>query len=265
MMMTMMLPIDEIAEVFHDVTPIPQDDDGPPDPVCTIEYPTSFRIAHDYMRACFKNGEKSERSLKLSATCLKLNPANYTVWHYRRACMDALGYFDSWSVAKTRIQHDLVLASQLGGNNPKNYQVWYHRRALLEAFHTLVTQPDASSSTGTETLETEFLESELDYLANVLDHDSKNYHAWSHRQWLIRTINSQNVWDQDVEYSKCWLAGGVDSEFLCFVVSHHHHHYYLSRHADSKGPPQQLGMERTMVCRAQMSQTTAVVVGQMSS
>ena len=202
MMMTMMLSIDEIADVFHDVTPIPQDDDGP---VCTIEYPTSFRIAHEYMRACFKHGEKSERSLKLSATCLKLNPANYTVWHYRRACMDALGYFDSLSVAKARIQEDLGLASQLGGNNPKNYQVWYHRRALLEAFHTLAMQPNSSSTTATETLESdsiEFLESELDYLDGVLDHDSKNYHAWSHRQWLVRTINSQKVWDEDVEYSK---------------------------------------------------------------
>jgi protein farnesyltransferase/geranylgeranyltransferase type-1 subunit alpha len=198
-MSMMILRIDEVEEVFFDLIPVPQDDG--PDPVCAIEYPTSFRLAHDYLRACFKSGEKSDRSLKLSATCLQLNPANYTVWHYRRACMDALGYFDSWKVAKQRIQQDLSLSSQLGGNNPKNYQVWYHRRALLEAFDKLATQ-DATFPSTLETLESEFLESELEYLAGVLNHDSKNYHAWSHRQWLIRTVNQPAVWDQDLQYSK---------------------------------------------------------------
>jgi len=208
-MMMMMLPVDEIAEVFHEVIPIPQEDGD--DPVCSIDYPTSFRMAYEYMRACLKNGEKSYRSLKLSATCLRLNPANYTLWHYRRACMDALGYFDSPSVAKSKIQDDLTLASQLGGSNPKNYQVWYHRRALLEAFHTLTSVQSTAATTTTTTMETlgsEFLQSELGYLSNVLAMDSKNYHAWSHRQWLIRTVNIPEIWDQEIEFST-WVC------FLC--------------------------------------------------
>ncbi len=184
----MILRVDEIADIFDDVTPLPQNDG--PDPVCVINYPTAFVIAYDYMRACWKSGEKSHRSLQLSATCLKLNPANYTVWHYRRVCMDALGYFQTPQVAI--IKDDLKLAAQLGGDNPKNYQIWYHRRALLDAFHKI-----ASTS-----LEEEFLESELQYIAGVVNQDSKNYHAWSHRQWLIQTINQPAVWNHDMEYGR---------------------------------------------------------------
>jgi protein farnesyltransferase/geranylgeranyltransferase type-1 subunit alpha len=218
-MMRMMIPIDEISDVFHDLIPISPDEGV--HPVCTIDYPTSFRIAHDYLRACFKNhSEKSERALKLSATCLKLNPANYTIWHYRRACMEALGYFSSGpAVAKEKIQQDLNLASQLGGDNPKNYQIWYHRRALLDAFNTLVVAPPKTTATTTAadmvTLESEFLVSELDYIAQVLTHDTKNYHAWSHRQWLIQTVNQPEVFDQELLYSKLMHASHELLRVIC--------------------------------------------------
>jgi Protein prenyltransferase alpha subunit repeat len=139
-----MIPIEDLAEVFSDVTPLPQNDG--PDRVCVIQYPTAFALAYNYMRAIWQSGEKSgtsywsvdvgcvflpmnplikffithtERTLKLSATCAKLNPANYTVWHYRRECLRAMGLATHRDVVQT----DLALAAALGGPNPKNYQV----------------------------------------------------------------------------------------------------------------------------------------------
>jgi protein farnesyltransferase/geranylgeranyltransferase type-1 subunit alpha len=51
-----------------------------------------------------------------------MNPANYTVWHFRRKCLHALGLLQQ----KDAIEKDLGLASLLGGTNPKNYQVqWF--------------------------------------------------------------------------------------------------------------------------------------------
>lgn len=123
----------------------------------------------------------------MTATCLKFNPANYTVWNYRRQCLQNLGLTSD----KAAVQQDLDLAASLGGSNPKNYQIWYHRRALLETHGA-----DA------------FLQEELDYIAGVLDEDSKNYHAWSYRQWILMTVDDESAWEREIKFGK----------FLCSTV-----------------------------------------------
>lgn len=128
-----------------------------------------------------------ERALRLTGLCLKLNPANYSIWHFRRQCLDNVITNDN--IAQT-IQQDLALAAELGGANPKNYQIWYHRRALLES--AAQKNNDMSS----------YVPSELDYVATVLEEDSKNYHAWSHRQWVIRTANDDTCWENELEFGE---------------------------------------------------------------
>lgn len=58
--------------------------------VCSFK--RHFNICHhfdlvsdvfDYLRAVLLTREKSERTLELVTTALKLNPANYTAWVYR--------------------------------------------------------------------------------------------------------------------------------------------------------------------------------------
>jgi protein farnesyltransferase/geranylgeranyltransferase type-1 subunit alpha len=128
-----------------------------------------------------------ERALRLTGLCLKLNPANYSIWHFRRQCLDAI--ITNENIAQI-IQQDLQLAADLGGANPKNYQIWYHRRALLES----AAQRNNDMSA--------YVPAELDYVATVLEEDSKNYHAWSHRQWVIRTANDETCWDEELEFGK---------------------------------------------------------------
>jgi protein farnesyltransferase/geranylgeranyltransferase type-1 subunit alpha len=48
----------------------------------------------------------------------------------------------------------------------------------------------------------EFADSELNYIAGVLEQDAKNYHAWSFRQWAIQAINKESVWEKEVEYGE---------------------------------------------------------------
>ena len=77
-------------------------------------------------------------------------------------------------------------------HSPKNYQIWYHRRALLE-FRFKPAKPD------TDVLS--IAKKELDYVDRVLGDDSKNYHAWSHRQWILRTTNNPQLWTDESKYA----------------------------------------------------------------
>ena len=52
-----MFPAQDLTEIFSDLDRVPQDDGH--EPVCVIQYPTSFTIAYDYMRAVWKAKEFS--------------------------------------------------------------------------------------------------------------------------------------------------------------------------------------------------------------
>jgi protein farnesyltransferase/geranylgeranyltransferase type-1 subunit alpha len=189
-----------LSETFHDIDPIPQDDG--PHPVCVIDYPESFQEIMGYLRAILKKDERSERAVELTSMALRFNPANYTTWWFRRQCLASLSvppenmtsnytYF-----SPSYIEHDLKLASQLGGPNPKNYQVWYHRRSLLEQ----------SFSEGSDLTP---VEEELEYVASVLKEDAKNYHAWSHRQWILKTVNDDKLWEDELVYSEYLILDDI--------------------------------------------------------
>lgn len=113
------------------------------------------------MRAIIAKGEKSQRALELTTEALRLNPANYTVWQYRR---DILRGVDA------DLQEELDYLDEVIGQNAKNYQVWHHRRVIVEMMNCA--------------------QWELELTQNALDNDgnAKNYHAWQHRQWAIRTF-----------------------------------------------------------------------------
>jgi protein farnesyltransferase/geranylgeranyltransferase type-1 subunit alpha len=173
--------IADLVDVFDDIEPLPvggDNNDG--GGVAAIDYTVEFRTAFGYFRALQERNERSPRALKLTATCLQLNAGNYTVWQYRRQCLDNImsgsaagGEASSTTAAAVVIvvQQELAFTARLAGPNPKNYQIWHHRRALLEKKECATTES--------------MVREELAYLSHVLSHDSKNYHAWSHRMWLM--------------------------------------------------------------------------------
>jgi protein farnesyltransferase/geranylgeranyltransferase type-1 subunit alpha len=153
-------------EEWSDIIPIPQDDG--PEPLVAIQYSDAWTDTMDYFRAIVQKQEKSARALELTTAAIRMNPANYTVWYYRRLCLDALGADWAPELAYTR-RHALM--------TPKNYQIWYHRRQVLERLG------DASE--------------ELAFTAEALASDAKNYHAWSHRQWVLTMYGG---WEGELDF-----------------------------------------------------------------
>lgn len=158
------IPIQPALKGFEDLAPIPQDDG--PNPVVAINYTDEFRQLMDVFRAILAVDEMSERALALTSEVIEINPANYTAWHFRRRCLEALG---------SDLYSELRFIEEKAYDNPKNYQIWFHRRAIVER----LDDPNA----------------EIQFIRNVLIDDAKNYHAWSHRQWVLKTYN---LWEGEL-------------------------------------------------------------------
>lgn len=153
---------------WSDVVPIPQDDG--PRPVVSIAYTDIFREVMDRFRAILAKDERSPRALQLTAEVIALNPANYTVWHFRRLVLEALG---------SDLLEELGFLDAVAEGNHKNYQIWHHRRWVVQK------------------LGKDAVYKELEFTEGALEDDAKNYHAWSHRQWLLQELED---WKWELDY-----------------------------------------------------------------
>lgn len=47
---------------------------------------------------------------------------------------------------------------------------------------------------------------ELDFTVKMLIEDSKNYHAWAHRQWILEEFN---LWEEELVFIDHMLANDI--------------------------------------------------------
>ncbi len=96
----------------------------------------------------------------------------------------------------------------------KNYQVWHHRRLLI-------TQLTSDSDEATTE---RILKEELAFLAQSLQTDTKNYHTWSYRQWLLAYFNPEDVtdiWPTELDWVERLISDDVRNN------SAWHHRFFL--------------------------------------
>ncbi|PIO66047.1 protein prenyltransferase alpha subunit repeat-containing domain protein [Teladorsagia circumcincta] len=98
---------------WADVKPIypSKEEDG----AVRIAVTEQFRDAFAYLRAVLASGEMSSRVFLLTEDCIQLNPANYTLWQFRRELLKKLGI---------DLRKELKYLDDVIMQTPKNYQVW---------------------------------------------------------------------------------------------------------------------------------------------
>ncbi|KAL4740635.1 hypothetical protein BDV11DRAFT_204129 [Aspergillus similis] len=147
------------------IDPIPLNDGSESGavPLATIAYSEEYLEATSYLRAVMAANEMSERALKLTEDIISMNPAHYTVWIYRAKIVFALN-------------KDLLEELEwLNGVSLK-----HHRQVIMSSREHFPSLPPK----------------EMDFLMEMFAQDSKNYHVWTYRHWLVRHFE---LWDSPRE------------------------------------------------------------------
>jgi len=103
--------------------------------------------------------------------------------------------------------------------NQKTYQIWHHRQLIIERLaKSLLSDPTLTSSskipyqdltvTQQEDIR-EIVRAELVFIASALAKDSKNYHAWSYRQWVMAHFGKGPWWEEELGYIEDLLVTDI--------------------------------------------------------
>lgn len=112
--------------------------------------------------------EKLEQTTQL----LGLNPEFYTIWNYRRSILQFL--FDTNELdRKKTLEDDLKLVMALLKRFPKCYWIWNHRVWCL---YQLQNSNEAN------------WQFELQIVSKLLEMDSRNFHGWQYRRFIVLNI-----------------------------------------------------------------------------
>ena len=105
----------------------------------------------------------------------------------------------------------------------KNYQIWHHRRCIFEMYARKVARTVLEATGETEVdfvvmkdepAIKEMFTEEMEFLDDIFKGDAKNYHAWSHKYWLVERFSLagdpelryfiEQMLDDDVRNNSVW-------------------------------------------------------------
>ncbi|KAJ2912650.1 hypothetical protein MD484_g7767, partial [Candolleomyces efflorescens] len=178
-------------EEWKDVEPLEQYENLTP--LAPILYTAEYKDATGYFRAIAKSGEKSPRVLELTEAIIRMNPGHYSAWQYR---------YETLLAISAPLDVELKLMDELAVKYLKSYQVWHHRRLLV----TIMRKPVP----------------ELAFITHSFSEDSKNYHTWSYRQWLLAYFNDEeDLWAGELDFVEQMLGQDIRNN------SAWHHRFFV--------------------------------------
>lgn len=117
----------------------------------------------------------NHKALANTATLLSLNPEFNAIWNYRRDIFSQLISEDP-SVKADLLGEDLNMIKGMMRQYPKCYWIWNHRRWCLE-----VLSQDHMANWSYE----------LGLVLKVLEMDSRNFHGWHYRRYVVGSIERE--------------------------------------------------------------------------
>lgn len=115
-------------------------------------------------------------TLDLTTDVLALNPELYTAWNYRREIL--LKLIPHTLTKKDALEQDLKLVMHHLKRFPKCYWVWNHRSWCL---HQLSLTGEANWAY------------ELAIVSRLLEMDSRNYHGWHYRRYVVSNMERESA------------------------------------------------------------------------
>jgi len=135
-------------------------------------------------------GECSDRALNLTDHIISMNPAHYTVWLFR---------FKIISTMDLPVQEEIAWLNDVALTHLKNYQIWHHRHLLMDHYHPQIADDKDAVA--------KLARSETEFITHMLSADTKNYHVWSYRQYLVRKLGIFNL--QELLSTQNWIEADV--------------------------------------------------------
>ncbi|KAI3379363.1 hypothetical protein SNEBB_007733 [Seison nebaliae] len=164
---------------WSDVKPMPINIDL--DDMVQISYDDEFMEVYSYIRALMNKKEMSRRAYDLTTKAIGCNPADYTVWRYRRQLISSL---------EIPYSEEILFLTKVMEDNPKNYQVWHHRRTLVEMddnknYHAWQYRRFLLTHF-------KFYNEEMKFTDEFIQMDPMNNSAWNYRFYVIKEHPTNN-------------------------------------------------------------------------
>lgn len=129
--------------------------------------------------------------LGLTTKLLQENPEYYTIWNHRRRALESILEAQASEQEPPRpleqraeelVNGDLHLTFALLRKFPKCYWIWNHRNWILGKAETLLEAGTARK----------LWSAELQLVGKMLHADSRNFHAWGYRRFVVEQLERLN-------------------------------------------------------------------------
>ncbi|PYH45233.1 Rab geranylgeranyltransferase BET4 [Aspergillus saccharolyticus JOP 1030-1] len=156
-------------------------------------------------------------TLQKISELLSSNPEYYTIWNYRRQVLrsefaraESNGSNEAAAEqVAALIKSDLLFLIPLLKSFPKCYWIWNYRVWLLDEAKRLLPASIASR----------FWQEELGLVSTMLNLDSRNFHGWGYRRFVIETLRefkSAEQTDEDMtkaefDYAKKMIGANLSN------------------------------------------------------